>query len=236
MKHKKIVLVAMAALLAVAVWGASAFTQGDGSQRALAVDRATVEKLIASIRGNTVIVDWHGTWDYSTIQEALDASSNGDTIIVLPSEGSPDGAYEENVEFPAKAITLRSINPDDAETVAATVIDGRFQGPVVTFAWGATGAAVLDGVTIQRGSADWGGGITCDGASPTIRNCVITSNRANWDGAGVYFGWACAATITDCAITGNTAEGYGGGMYCSSDDVPTITGCIFDGNRLSCGV
>ena len=47
--------------------------------------------VIDSIGGNTIIVDWAGTGDFDNIQDALDAAEDGDTIIVLPSSGSPEG-------------------------------------------------------------------------------------------------------------------------------------------------
>jgi len=115
------------------------------------IDRAEVERLRAGIRGRTIRVDWHDTWDYATIQEALNASVDGDTIIVLPSTGSPTGAYMGNTIFPARAITLRGINPDDPAIVAATVIDGNASGSVVTFRQRTPAEAALDGFTIRNG-------------------------------------------------------------------------------------
>lgn len=42
----------------------------------------------------------HVPADYSTIQAAINAASNGDTIVVAP------GTYQENINFQGKAITL----------------------------------------------------------------------------------------------------------------------------------
>ena len=45
---------------------------------------------------------------YPTIQAAIDASQDGDVIIVQP------GTYAENINFNGKAITLSSMNPLDS--------------------------------------------------------------------------------------------------------------------------
>lgn len=45
--------------------------------------------------------------DQPSIQAAINAAVNGDEIIVAP------GRYLENINFLGKAITVRSIDPDD---------------------------------------------------------------------------------------------------------------------------
>ena len=44
--------------------------------------------------------------DYLTIQEAIDAAVNGDTVLVAP------GTYAENIDFKGKAITVTSEQGD----------------------------------------------------------------------------------------------------------------------------
>ena len=52
--------------------------------------------------------------------------------------------------------------------------------------------ALLDGFTITGGNADgtgdgaYGGGIFCDGTSPTISDCLIAGNHAGVSGGAVY--------------------------------------------------
>ena len=69
---------------------------------------------------------------YPTIQSAIIAASEGDIIVAEPN------IYYENINFLGKAITVRSVEPNDANVVAATVIDGSRPldpniGSVVTF-------------------------------------------------------------------------------------------------------
>src|SRR5262245_28165934 len=78
--------------------------------------------------------------DFQTIQAAINAAANGDTVIVAP------GIYRENINFRGKLITLRSdAGPD------ATTIDGGATDVVVTFSTGEGASAVISGFTIRNG-------------------------------------------------------------------------------------
>ena len=182
---------------------------------AVQIDRAEVERVKSGIRGTVHIVDWHGTWDYTTIQAALDVAQDGDTVIVLPSAGSPDGAYVENVIFPARAITLRSIAPEDPAIVAATVIDGDDVETVVTFEEGTPADAAVLGFTVTGGrstgtaSPGRGGGLAVSHSSPVVAWNVIDNNRAGYGaGISVYYG---SPMIIHNTITSNVGD-YGGGV------------------------
>ncbi len=58
--------------------------------------------------------------DFATIQAALDASADGDTVLVAP------GVWQESLTLPPAAVTLASyvVRTDDSAVVAETVIDG----------------------------------------------------------------------------------------------------------------
>jgi len=64
--------------------------------------------------------------DHSTIQAAINASENGDEIIVSP------GTYFENLNFNGKAITLGSLfyTTQDTSYISQTIIDGNQIGRV----------------------------------------------------------------------------------------------------------
>jgi len=226
-------------VLVVSLGTLSQLVMGSGPA-SIQIDRAEVERVRADIPGRTIIVDWHDTWDYATIQEALNASVDGDTIIVLPSTGSPTGAYVENIIFPARAITLRSINPGDPAIVAATVIDGNASGSVVKFEEGTPAEAALEGFTITNGSGTVlldlgvivGGGLYIWGSSPTIANNTIRDNNANY-GGGLYVRTS-SSTIANNTITDNGASDYGGGLRLYSSS-PTIVGNRIAGNSAADG-
>src|SRR5579864_1159273 len=137
---------------------------------------------------------------YPTIQAAIDAASNGDTVLVDP------GTYLENIDFKGKSITVQS-----AQGPSVTTIDGGGIAPVVNFSHAETLAAVLRGFTIQHGNATFnyqymGGGVHINSASPTVIGNVITANASCAGGGGIsaYFS---SPLIQDNTITGNSELG-----------------------------
>ena len=79
--------------------------------------------------------------EYGTIQEAIDAASNGDTVLVYY------GIYMEDIYFKGKSITVRSDGDGNPETYDisphATIISAEQM--VVTFWSGEAEEAVIDG-------------------------------------------------------------------------------------------
>ena len=117
--------------------------------------------------------------DYDTIQKAIDAAGDGETIIVY------SGIYEEKIKFNNKNITVRSTDPSDSTIVASTVIDGGGSGTVVQFVSG--DESTLEGFTIRNGnSGGYGGGIFILSSDPTITSNTISYNHAGiGDGGGI---------------------------------------------------
>lgn len=139
----------------------------------------------------------------STIQAGIEAASDGDTVLVAP------GTYVENINFKGKAIEVKS-----SAGPATTTIDGDGAGIVATFKANETRASVLRGFTVTHGlqppieSDIVGGGITVQGASPTIVGNVVTANKGS--GIGVLSG---SPLIQDNVITANTTLYDGGGIW-----------------------
>jgi parallel beta-helix repeat protein len=120
--------------------------------------------------GRTIIVDVDGTGDFTSIQQAIDASWHTDIIVVRP------GTYRGQIEYIGRRVTVRSEDPDDPAVVQATVITSGDDTPSVVFDADEADLSVLEGFTIT------GRGILCVGTSPTIvgnmiRNCAGTGIR-----------------------------------------------------------
>ena len=187
-----------------------------------------------------------------TIQAAINAASNGDTVLVSP------GTYTENIDFHGKAITVEGSSP-----TAPSIIDGGGVGPVANFSSGETTASVLRGFTLRHGvttsaNAYMGGGVRISLASPSIISNVITGNTgcsgigvsiasgaplvqgntisnniqtgcSGGVGAGMFVRDASSAEIVGNTITGNTADS-GGGIELFSAGTATVQDNLIENN------
>ena len=172
--------------------------------------------------------------DYSTIQGAIDAGSDGTSITISA------GIYAENIHYKGKNITLQSTDPTSAGCVAGTVIDGNDLDSVVTFAGTEGTTCVLNGFTITDGTGriNKGGGIHGNGTLASIQNCVIYESLASGTygaGGGIR---DCDGTITGCTIWDNEAARSGGGLALCDGTISTntITGntALFGGGLAYC--
>ncbi|MHC4743404.1 MAG: LamG-like jellyroll fold domain-containing protein, partial [Planctomycetota bacterium] len=172
----------------------------------------------------------HVPLEYSTIQGAIDDASGGDTVIVAPGRYTGDG--NRDIEFLGKAITVRSVDPNDPCVVAGTIIDCNGSNTERHRGFNLNCFGGLCGFTITNGYALEGGGIRSGCFMTTISKCIIRGNAAVNDGGGIYLGEG--GVIEDCLITGNRARLLGGGIGCRRDIV-TISNCVITGNKADFG-
>jgi predicted outer membrane repeat protein len=165
--------------------------------------------------------------DYLSIQEAIDAAPPGETILVAP--GVYTGPLNRNLDFGGRDLILLSEAGREF-----TILDCQDQGRGFHFHAGETSATLVRGLTILDGrDSSQGGGILCQGASPTIEECAFVSCSSD-DGGAVLCDLGAAPHFINCIIQGSFAA-FGGGFFCENSS-PIVTRCRFDGNHASaCG-
>jgi parallel beta-helix repeat protein len=178
--------------------------------------------------------------DYPTIQQGIDASVNGDTVLVA------EGTYYERIDFAGKAILVASgfIYSGDTLDIQNTIIDADTSiigpnevGSVVCFVSGEDSTSVIQGFTIKNGIGSlmniyhrMGGGIFCMGNSdPKIINNIVCDNSAD-GGGGLYMLGNSNPVVRDNKIVNNN-----GGGICFYGSSPEITGNIISKNSAERG-
>ena len=166
--------------------------------------------------------------DWSTaatnIQDAVDAATNGDLILVTNGVYQTGGAITKtNFFFPpefnrvaaTKPVAIASING-----VAETVIEGgagnSFRCVFLTNGASLSGFTLRDGVM----ALTWGGEVFCY-SNAAVFNCVISNNYAA-RGGGAYGG-----TLSNCILAHNSAT-HGGGAASN-----VLINCLIMGNSVS---
>ncbi|HEY4953193.1 MAG TPA: hypothetical protein VII71_07405, partial [Verrucomicrobiae bacterium] len=193
--------------------------------------------------------------DWSTaatnIQDAVDASSDGDQIWVT------NGIYQTggrvvygsltNRVVINKAVTVQSVNGPTVTVVQGYQVSGTINGDSAVRCVYMTNNAILIGFTLTNGatrnlfSGDAvkersGGGAWCESAGGLVSNCILVGNSCFSFGAGAYSG-----TLNNCQIINNTNRntslGGGGGVAFSTLFNSTISSNYLDssgGGAYSC--
>ena len=174
-------------------------------------------KLIAT----TITVKQDGTGHYTVIQDAIDDSNNGDTVLVWP------GTYYENLVIDERNIVLGSLTltTGDNTYMYETIINGNKTGSGIKIDE-CPGNILVEGFTFTNGSGTYiggydGGGVFIFETTTTIRNCIISNNQANAYGGGLY-SHKSTIYLSGTTIKNNHAYDLGGGITLGNSI------CIFD--------
>jgi hypothetical protein len=145
--------------------------------------------------------------EYATIQAGIDASVNGDTVLVAP------GEYQENIQINGQEIALASSNGPYETTILGHIIISGFSD---------TASCTVQGFTqVGQDRNPYGGqpGVRINGGRPRIIGNIFTNN--GWQGCGgAIFIPSGRAIIRHNIINDNWAVGWGGGIgFWSGSDV-----------------
>jgi hypothetical protein len=168
----------------------------------------------------------------TNIQDAIDASTNGDWVLVTNGIYQTGGravyGTSSNRIVLDKALTVQSINGAASTMVVGACTAPTHGGPNVRCAY-LTNGAVLIGFTLTKGGTPpvledlvreaSGGGVWCEDTSASILNCVLVGNTSGYGGGAAYSG-----TLTSCVLASNTVaggRGWGGGAWAS-----TLNNCV----------
>lgn len=171
---------------------------------------------------------------FDDVQKAIAAASNGDEVVVLPSNVA--GAYflVSPIDLMGKNVTLRSQAGPAQTVIDGTTIPGS---PGLSADQGEGPGMVIEGFlfqTFDRGSAVGanGGAIEILNSSPTVRDCWFTGNHA-YVGAAVYTSNS-ASRFENCLFEGNTSVHQGGAVYTNAG-TPVFADCTFRDNTADFG-
>ncbi|MCF7912951.1 MAG: T9SS type A sorting domain-containing protein [Candidatus Cloacimonetes bacterium] len=168
--------------------------------------------IVCILQGTLIVVDIEGGGDFTSIQEGIDASVDGDTVLVYP------GRYFENTDFNGKSIAVGSLEmtTSNRDFIHSTIIDGNQTGCCVAVHNDEDEGTILRGFTITNGIGypdpygRFGGGIYSYETSLTLMNCIIEYNEAEIGGGILIDGGQ--VSLEGNTFRYNDAELFGGGM------------------------
>lgn len=155
---------------------------------------------------------------YATVQGAIDAAEEGDTVTVCP------GTWTEALSIGEAHgdLTLRGYGFEDS------ILSGGDVAQVLTASQ--TGTLTVRGLSIKRGSSTYeGGGLMLTGADTVLDGVLVANNTADYTGGGLS-ALGRSLTLHDTCFRGNTADHEAGALSVYSSSSLEIRDSVFIDN------
>ncbi|MCL4504822.1 MAG: trypsin-like serine protease [Chloroflexi bacterium] len=191
--------------------------------------------------------DQQVVWDYQTSFETKIACSN--TITVANTNDSGAGSLRQALVDACVSGTINFDPSLSGATIrlssqlepASVTIDGSVLASRLTISGDTDGNGTgdtrvfsamnvtFDSLIITQGNAgvNDGGGISGNGI--TVKNCILSENRAA-NGGGIFSGYL---VLANSIFSGNSATGDGGGVYADSSSTFSIANSTFSANSAA---
>jgi len=197
------------------IWVTGSNAYGFTAAAMVAITRTGPAGLTNFVAGMTGAHQWpFASWAAAatSVVAAVSAAPDGNLILVS------SGVYREAELIIERAVTVRGV-----AGAAQTVLDAGYAHRCLSL----TTNAVVEGLTLLRGTNRYGGGVHI--TTGVLRDCAIVSNIAGIQGGGAYL--QAGATLDHCSILGNVSVGDAGGVYV--DRQGTLTDCDVRGNKAA---
>nr|WP_321358841.1 T9SS type A sorting domain-containing protein [uncultured Draconibacterium sp.] len=218
-------------------------TETSGSEFTFTPNDATLGSFTVSFSAQVVVAkigtDWEtGTGAYYTVSEAIEAASDGQTIVLAPGTITLSASeIDDNGVLIDKSLTIKGAGDADNPTIVKVPVtyeeDANNATQSRVFHINADGEEVsISNMTIRGGDISGLSGTACNGGGVYVAaGTVTTLERVAVSGSKAYMGGGVVnsgtLTIASSTLSGNTAR-FGGGVY--NHGTLTITSSTLSGN------
>ena len=181
-----------------------------------------------------------------TLHNAITAASKDSGQVIIELEHSSGTACSASsvctfsgdqtipLSATASSIIIEPMGYSSNLTASATVLDGNntsiSPGTTLTDSASSSVKVALNDLTVEGGSATYGGGIYNDGGTMTVTGSTISKNNATDVGGGIFNNDG-TMTVTDSTISENNATNYGGGI--ANGGTMTVVDSTISGNSAT---
>ena len=169
--------------------------------------------------------------EYPTVQEAIDAATAGDEVVLAA------GTYTDSFMFKEDHVVVRS-----AEGPSKTIIDGSGAMAYALAYFPPFSSGELHGVTIRNHDHPYTGAVTIKRCVATVANCIFEDNQNYFAGSAVRIdsislGDTFEVEVVGCTFRRNESSDWGGALSASlwEEDDLRIADCLFEDNTSGAG-